>query len=1418
MKKGRILAFTLAAAMLFSESAFTAFAAPVVSEEEEYTVSFEAEGEDEERAEANTVSTNGILTDEGVVYSVLPIEGKDDEYSASISFDTKSGGKFDYDMTALNIVSDLPVEGKSYKIVRITGIDGMPEKGRINKIIFDEGITSISASLDPSTTQGISSIVFPSTLKSYEGNSFEIGEKNHVIGTADWLMNAETEGGVVYAGKSAIYFPEGTENVTIKAGTVSVAPYAAYGNTVVKSVKVADSVEAIYPFAFSGCRSLQEFSISENSKLKVLGYDTFGYYTNNAEAPKIESIFIPGEVLTDTNAGTKQFYSAKTLKNVTFGDYSGTKKTYISYMMFANCTALESITIPSYVNSIETFAFWGCTALSKFTIPEDSELETIKYGAFGWLPYGHGSREEGTFHMGEEGAAALPSDLTEAERNQIEKYVERTSYYGTQLVLDKRCRSPFGAPIKEIFIPGKVLCNFGPVPAIFAGNTSLEKIKFGAASEAGIPQVGYLAFAGCSSLKTVEGLGNVKNIGTGAFSYCTSLENIDLNGVETTDMASFQNTGLKKVVIPKSLSNLGTMSFARCLNLTEMTYNTLLERDAYPKISEDIGVCVSNVPSAYLYLGDMDKGDISYDEFREKYPNATAIRTLKIGLVDGKSVVESVPNFAQYLSCLERVELPEGMKKIADHAFINNYNLKEVIMPESLEEIGEYAFQWDTKVDVDFSRLNNLKKIGTQAFFVMNIFGGSRGGETEYRKDFTDDRGIKEAVFADGLEEIGSQAFLGQRNLTRLFVPKSTKKVGLGAFQFTNNLAYVECESDTAFNSTSGSSSYANDWNGFFWNELRRIGEDRLVEVSGVKNLNMSFYKSNVETVSYPKSFNITKFDNPGVFSETKNLRDFVIPESITDISVGTFRKADNLETVIVPEAVEIVRPEAFAGSILKAIAFNNSATVIQEPVVKINDYDFDDCFYLNDGGRLVELTADDVNSKQYYRYNIVAGAELTALKAEIAKGTTKEEFILKYLEEKNVVNKSAVIYGYAESTAQKYAQKHGNPFVVITEEVDELKLDKNGVNNCEKDARFTIVKKSGEETSTKTVSNNVIPAKGHRIVLFRVGREATRDYAGRKPVYTCAHCNEYYEDAEGSKLIEDISKYETVVPKLDAGDTEETDDPEDPGEQDDPHKPVRISEAKAAGCTEPGAIDAWYCEHCDKYFSDSEGTEEIDGTSLTVEATGHDWDDGVVTTEPTATEEGIRTYTCKHDGSHTYTEPIPATGKVEELTIGEEEFSITFDMGDGTTTRSVLKKRTSRSYSLTNPVKEGYTFKGWYLDGRRVTSISTKYIKNHEDILITASWAENKYTIKYSMSRPARTARVTGSPRAMSVYYSTEVNLADNITAKNKRYNYRVIGWKDSKGNTYEPGQTVRSLAGAKKNKQVLKLKPIWEKTLISQ
>lgn len=70
----------------------------------------------------------------------------------------------------------------------------------------------------------------------------------------------------------------------------------------------------------------------------------------------------------------------------------------------------------------------------------------------------------------------------------------------------------------------------------------------------------------------------------------------------------------------------------------------------------------------------------------------------------------------------------------------------------------------------------------------------------------------------------------------------------------------------------------------------------------------------------------------------------------------------------------------------------------------------------------------------------------------------------------------------------------------------------------------------------------------------------------------------------------------------------------------------------KPATCTEKGQVRV-FCTKCD--------FEEITET----ESFGHDMDEGKVTTQPTCTTDGVKTFTCKHGCGYTTTEVIKATG-----------------------------------------------------------------------------------------------------------------------------------------------------------------------------
>ena len=132
----------------------------------------------------------------------------------------------------------------------------------------------------------------------------------------------------------------------------------------------------------------------------------------------------------------------------------------------------------------------------------------------------------------------------------------------------------------------------------------------------------------------------------------------------------------------------------------------------------------------------------------------------------------------------------------------------------------------------------------------------------------------------------------------------------------------------------------------------------------------------------------------------------------------------------------------------------------------------------------------------------------------------------------------------------------------------------------------------------------------------FTVDNEATCEETGLKSIH-CKRC--------------DIKKDETVIPAKGhvAGEK-------------------KIENATEAVCEAGGSYDeVVYCTVCNK---------EISRKTIKTEAKGHKWNEGKVTTEPTCTEEGVKTFECMVCGK-TKTEAVAALGHNwnEDFTVDKE-------------------------------------------------------------------------------------------------------------------------------------------------------------------
>lgn len=166
---------------------------------------------------------------------------------------------------------------------------------------------------------------------------------------------------------------------------------------------------------------------------------------------------------------------------------------------------------------------------------------------------------------------------------------------------------------------------------------------------------------------------------------------------------------------------------------------------------------------------------------------------------------------------LETYSIREGTKIICDDAFLLclNFKLREVVMPDSVESIGNTALSFSgslKRVVVP----DSVKHIGTNPFCsCRNLKLESRSSrfvidngmliDKQHKKLISYNGDAEEVTIPDGVKTIGQRAFCSKRTIRKVVIPNTVIKIGESAFKDCESLQQVEIPnsviaiSDTAF-------------------------------------------------------------------------------------------------------------------------------------------------------------------------------------------------------------------------------------------------------------------------------------------------------------------------------------------------------------------------------------------------------------------------------------------------------------------------------------------------------------------------------------------------------------------------------------------------------------------------------------------
>ena len=215
--------------------------------------------------------------------------------------------------------------------------------------------------------------------------------------------------------------------------------------------------------------------------------------------------------------------------------------------------------------------------------------------------------------------------------------------------------------------------------------------------------------------------------------------------------------------------------------------------------------------------------------------------------------------------------------------------------------------------------------------------------------------------------------------------------------------------------------------------------------------------------------------------------------------------------------------------------------------------------------------------------------------------------------EEKGETTYTAAFHKEAFSTQTKVVETDalGHDWIV-KEDTDEngWKVTKEATENSEGHA-IRICSRNPDHIEEITIP----PLEHKHIMEFFPANAATCETSGNRAYYECKGCNAWYEDEKGTTQM---TGSDVFIPARGHKEGEPEAGPE-----------------TKANCDSVGGYDlTTKCKNCGKVLK----TERV---VFPKDPDIHDWDEGIVTKDPTCSEKGVKTYTCKTNGSHTRTEDI---------------------------------------------------------------------------------------------------------------------------------------------------------------------------------
>ena len=817
------------------------------------------------------------------------------------------------------------------------------------------------------------------------------------------------------------------------------------------------------------------------------------------------------------------------------------------------------------------------------------------------------------------------------------KLPEKLTYLG-------RCVLSGNTGVTEIVIPktlatvgaewGNILAGDGPFHESNVQKATLEK---------GITSIPRNLFHKNTTLTQVTIPDTVTKIEEFAFAECGNLESVSLSdNVNQIGEYAFAKTGIKEISMPDSILEIGDYVFANT-KLTELKLPKNLTHLGRCVLSGNTGVTEIVIPKTLITVG-AEWGNILAGDGPFHESNVQKA-TLEKGIT-------SIPrNLFHKNTTLTQVTIPDTMTKIEEFAFAECGNLERVSLPDNVNQIGEYVFAKTGIKEINIPDTVTIIRDHTfKNCTALKTINWSKSITDIQSYAFENCDALTKLAIPNTVTNIGEGAFYECGGLSAIAVPNSVKNLGSRAFENCDALAKVsisdsvtsmgekafyDCDALTDVKLGTGITQIPTSCfehcdalpSVVLPYRVSKVGDNAFKNCVALTEITIPRATTTISTSAFSYPAKMTVYGISGTYAETfanqqgmkfvnkavkatnvvldkteltlnrgmkYSLTMTVTPATFTD---KVSWKSTNVDVAAIAEDGTVTAKGAGQATI-KVTVGDVSATCkvnVVQPVTSI---------YLNKTS--LEMTALDTYQLQASVYPSEANNKEVSWESSDEKVATVDENGLVQAKEKG----TAVITAKAKDGSEvsrscKVTVK--NTAYVVTD-ISKLESTHNYENNC---SDFWVYTKTGASALNITFnSKTALEEDFDYLYVFdkenkQVGKYTGTQLAGKTITVS--------GDTVKIQLVSDDAgnawgfKVDVITEKVE----------EECKHTDTTKREVR--NAKAATCTLDGYSGDIYCTNCGNL---------IEAGSVT-KAVGHQWDNGVITKAATATQTGIKTYTC---------------------------------------------------------------------------------------------------------------------------------------------------------------------------------------------